>query len=251
MNNDKELTRLLMEYRENNKIHEKPKIENNFYHLIASGDIEAVRPMAGVPEDVHMYEKEGFGRLSSDPIRNLRYHFVTGVAMITRHCVEKGLDREMAYTISDMYINKMDKLNTLEDILKLHGEMIMDYTTKMAALPKQKIFSLHVVDVMNYVSQNLNREITVDSVAEHFKINRSYLSKLFVKEAGLPLSEYIRNEKIKAAANLIRFSDYSYLTISEYLCFSSQSHFISCFKKQMGMTPAQYRKMMANEHPVY
>lgn len=251
MNHDKELTKLLLEHMEKEESHRERREEDNYYNIIASGDVEAVRPMATMPEDVHMYEREGYGRLSSDSVRNLRYHFVTSVALIARHCTEKGLPQEVAYTMSDMYINKMDKMNSLEDILRLHGEMIMDYTKHMAAIPKQKVYSLRVIEVMNYVGRNLNTELSVSTIAETLNMNRSYLSRLFLAETGTSLSEYIRREKIKAGANLVRFSDYSYTLISEYLHFSSQSHFISSFKKEMGETPAEYRKRMANENPVY
>jgi AraC-like DNA-binding protein len=49
-------------------------------------------------------------------------------------------------------------------------------------------------------------------------------------------------KKIEAAANMLLFSDYSSLEISNYLNFSSQSYFIKQFKKQMGVTPKEYRR---------
>jgi len=251
MSLDKELTELLNEHREKNVLHNTHQDENNFYNLIASGDIEKVTPMATGPKDAHMYEREGFGRLSQDSLRNLKYHIIISTAMITRHCVEKGLDRELAYTLSDLYINRVDKLTTNEEVLKLHGDMLMDFTRKMAALPKKKIYSLRVIEAMDYVNKNLNKELNTEIVADAIGINRSYLSRLFIKETGESISEYIRSEKMRAAANLVRFSNYSYSDIAEYLHFSSQSHFISCFKKKTGYTPAEYRKMNVNNNSVY
>ena len=49
-------------------------------------------------------------------------------------------------------------------------------------------------------------------------------------------------EKAKAK-NLLEHSDYSLGEISTYLNFSSQSYFISIFKRYTGITPRQYRKM--------
>ncbi|WP_157154282.1 helix-turn-helix domain-containing protein [Brachyspira murdochii] len=42
---------------------------------------------------------------------------------------------------------------------------------------------------------------------------------------------------------MLKYSDFSYLEISTYLNFSSQSHFIRVFKKYKNMTPKKYREM--------
>jgi len=72
-------------------------------------------------------------------------------------------------------------------------------------------------------------------------ISETYLSKLFKKETGTSVSAYIRSRRIEAAQNMLKFSEYSYEEISNHLCFSSQSHFTSIFKKETGCTPKVYR----------
>ena len=124
--------------------------------------------------------------------------------------------------------------------------MLLDFTKHMAELPKQNVYSLQTIEAMNYVRRHYTDDINVESVADALRINRSYLSKLFKKNTGISLGEFIRKERIKAAANMLEFSDYSASEIAEYLHFSSQSHFIQCFKKEIGCTPAQYRN---TSHP--
>ncbi|MBO5292841.1 MAG: helix-turn-helix transcriptional regulator [Lachnospiraceae bacterium] len=68
-----------------------------------------------------------------------------------------------------------------------------------------------------------------------------YLSKLFHKEIGIPVSEYIMLQKVEKAKNLLCYSDYSIVDIANYLTFSSQSHFIQVFQKFAGLTPRKYR----------
>ena len=76
------------------------------------------------------------------------------------------------------------------------------------------------------------------------KLNETYLSKLFRKETGLSISEYIRNKKIEEAMALLRYSEKTSIEIATDLGFSSHSYFISVFKKVCGMTPKEYR----NQH---
>ena len=109
MSMNRELNSQLFLRREEQQNHEDYNREYGFYDVIAAGDIEAVKNILVNPENVTMYERPEFGRLSKDSLRNIRYHFVVATALITRLCVEKGLERELAYTLSDLYINKMDR----------------------------------------------------------------------------------------------------------------------------------------------
>ena len=120
--------------------------------------------------------------------------------------------------------------------------MVIDFTQKMANLPKQQGYSMHVIKGIEYICHHLHQRLTVSEVAEALSVNRSYFSALFAKETGLSVSHFIRQEKLHAAANMLRFSDYSYAEIAEYFGFSSQSHFIQCFQKEFSCTPAVYRK---------
>lgn len=56
---------------------------------------------------------EGAGILSQNPLTNIKYHFVVTTAMITRYCIDGGLEAEQAYRLSDFYILKMDSCNTI------------------------------------------------------------------------------------------------------------------------------------------
>lgn len=78
-------------------------------------------------------------------------------------------------------------------------------------------------------------------LAEHVNLNETYLSKLFKKEMGRTVSEFIRDKKIEEACWLLRFTDKSSIEIATDLSFSSHSYFISVFKKVMTITPKEYR----------
>lgn len=251
MSMNKELNSRLFLRREEQQNHEDYSQEYGFYDVIAAGNVEEVKKLLVNPENITMYERPEFGRLSEDFLRNIRYHFVVATALITRLCVEKGLDREFAYTLSDLYINKMDRERKAEKILSLYNELLLDFTKEMAELPKQKVYSMQVIKAMEYICKHRNERLTVQEIADVLQINRSYLSSLFGKETGSSISDFIRAEKVKAAANMLKFSEYSYSDIAEYFGFASQSHFIQCFKKQTGLSPKEYRTKYARSQGFY
>ena len=242
MSINRELNMRLHSQREAQSVHVEYSHEFGFYESIAAGNVEQVRCMLASTEDIDMYDRAEYGRLSADPLQNMRYHFVISAALITRTCVEKGMERELAYTLSDLYIGKMDNLSSRQQIISLHNEMMMDYAMKMAELPKHKVYSSRIIKVIDFICHHLNEHITVQDAADVLNMNRSYLSSLFIQETGIKMSYFIRREKIKAAGNMLRFSDYSYADIAEYFGFSSQSHFTKCFRQETGFTPMEYRR---------
>jgi len=58
---------------------------------------------------------------------------------------------------------------------------------------------------------------------------------------GIHFKKFIINARVNAAKNMLIYSDYSYLDISLSLGFSSQSAFISIFRKVTGTTPGKFR----------
>jgi AraC-like DNA-binding protein len=72
-------------------------------------------------------------------------------------------------------------------------------------------------------------------------LRRPYLSRKFIEETGENLTDFILKEKTEEGKRLLRYSDKSLTAISNYLGFSSQSHFSRVFKKYAEITPGEYR----------
>lgn len=205
------------------------------YDLLRMGDPRAVD--AGRK----MFSSELTGHISDDPLRNYKYLFVAAITLASRSAIAGGMDAERAYNISDLFILKMDALQTVEEVKALHADMFAFYTREMAALDKAEVYSKPVILCMDYIYNHLHETIHVDTLAEQVGLNRSYLSTLFKKETGTSVSAYILSKRMEAAQNMLRFSDYTCAEISAILAFSSQSHFNRVFRAQIGYTPKEFR----------
>ena len=233
---EKELTYKAFMNREYAFKHSPFEKEFEFYDCVKSGDTEGVErlmtPLAG----------EGSGTLSENPLRNLRYHFIFTIALITRFCVEGGMEMETAYTLSDLYIMKADKCSRAEDIHVLHREAVLEFTRQMNRLAHGTLFSKPVIMTMDYIYDNLHSKISETDIADYVSLSPSYISRLFKKEVGVTISVYITVKRIETAQNMLKYSDYSPVDIGNYIAFTSHSHFISVFRKYTGMTPNEFRK---------
>ena len=205
------------------------------YDLLRMGDPRAVE------EARKMFSSSLTGHVSDDPVRNYKYLFVASATLASRSAISGGMDTERAYNISDLYIQRMDILKTVEEVKAMHADMIAFYTKEMAALDKAEVYSKPVTLCIDYIYHHLHESIRIRDLAMQTGLNESYLSTLFKKETGNSISAYILSKRMDAAGNMLKFSDYTYAEISSILAFSSQSHFSRVFKQQTGYTPKQYR----------
>lgn len=232
---EKMIAQHLFSAREEGLVHASFDREIAFYESICSGNIELVR-MLSTP-----LCSEGYGILSRDALRNIQYHFAISAAMIARFCIRAGMTPEDAYHLSDLYIQKADMCRTTDAVHATHTEMLESYTRQMRRVRNSNIYSKQIVRVLDYISDNLHSRILLEDAAGHLGLSGAYLSRLFRAETGMTFVEYVHRKKIESAANLLRYSDYSTLDISNLLAFSSQSYFIKIFRKYMNMTPHEYK----------
>ena len=218
--------------------HREPGEEFLFYRSVAAGLIDAVQYNCSRGAFENM---EGVGKLSDNPVTNLRYHFVVTAAMITRFCMEGGMPLEEAFGLSDEYIRRMDCCTNMAEIVYVHDQMALDYVCRMRNLKKRIASSKQVAEAIDYIYVHIMDRITIQELASAISISPAHLSRIFKQETGISVSEYIRQRKIDMAKNLLRFSDYDFADIAAMLSYSSQSHFIQHFRTQMGMTPKAYR----------
>lgn len=225
------------------KFHRPMSAENAFWHAVATGDLDVVRQNC---KEQCFTDTDGVGVLSRDPVTNLKYHFVVTAAMITRLCAESGMEMEQAFRLSDFYILKLDHIHSLQAVADLHDQMVLDFTGKMRLLKKESETSKPVADCIEYIYVHIQERVTVEDLAVFTGLSPSYLSRLFKKEVGVSVSDYIREKKVKKAQDLLRFCDFSLIEIANYLSFSSQSHFTQLFREFTGMTPKKYRDTHRN-----
>ena len=114
--------------------------------------------------------------------------------------------------------------------------------TEAKKTPKN-YYSPAISRVIDYIYHGKNKTLTLNQLASLVNLTPKYLSALFHKETGQTLTVFIHKVLIEKAKNLLAHSDYSLGEISTYLNFSSQSYFISIFKRYTGITPGQYRKL--------
>lgn len=184
------------------------------------------------------------GQMSDDDIRQQRYMAVSFITLATRYAIQGGLNENEAYRFSDDFIRRVDNAKTKSLIYAIIVDGAIELTNTVSKQKKNLNYSPHIRKAVAYINKNLDKKITVESVAEECKLSADYLSHLFKTEIGVNLGNYITKQKLQLAKTLL-WEGYDNKEVCYALSFSSQSHFISSFKKEFGITPGEYVSMLS------
>ena len=181
------------------------------------------------------------GKLSENEIRNERNLGICSITLATRAAIEGGAAPAKAYKLSDLYINKIDQCKRMTEIFEYRKRSLYDFAKLVVEEREKEQNSRYTEQCKEYIRKYYHQKICIPDIAEALGVSESHLSRIFKKETGESIQKYSMHMRIERAENLLKYSEASLTEISEYLCFSSQSHFGKVFKVYKNMTPKQYR----------
>lgn len=218
------------------EVHNTYRTEQTLLDLIEKGDVSALDEWLKDAPAVRP------GSIAPDQLRQVKNTLIVTATLASRAAVRGGMDVEDAFSLSDAYIRKCELLQTPDRIINLQYHMVLDFTSQVSNLKLHGNSSALAAAVAEYVRHHLSDPVSTEKIAEKLHFSRTWLSRKFHEETGIPLSDFIRIKKTEEAQRLLRYTDKSLREISVYLGYSSQSHFQTAFKKQLGVTPMQYRR---------
>ncbi|MBT9780120.1 helix-turn-helix domain-containing protein [Clostridium sp. MCC353] len=98
--------------------------------------------------------------------------------------------------------------------------------------------------VADYISENFDKQLSLDTLAGRFFISKYYLSRTFKEITGYGINEYINIHRIQRAKRLLEETDMSISEISIALGYESMTYFEKIFKTYMTLSPLKYRKTL-------
>ncbi|MEH7419385.1 helix-turn-helix domain-containing protein [Neobacillus drentensis] len=222
--------------RQNAKLHHDHLIEKKLLNAITKGNKEELFKCLRLIDEEFEY-----GVLSKkSQLRNVKNLAITAITLSTRAAMDGGLYPEIAYSLSDMYIQRLEELQDINEVKKLQAKAMEDFADRVHFSNKEH-YSKPISICQNYIFNHVYENITLTSLSEIVELTPNYLSSLFKKEIGIALSEYIQKVKIEEAKNLLMLTSHSLSEICALLNFTDQSYFIKVFKKFTGVTPKHYK----------
>ena len=139
-------------------------------------------------------------------------------------CIKQGNLKKLIFEMTQLGIQNITVGQMSDDELKQQKYMAVSFITLATRYA---------------IQGGMNENLTVNSVAKYSNLSSDYLSRIFKEEMGVNLSAYITHQKLEMSQTLL-FEGYDSDNICYLLGFSSQSHYISLFKKEYGITPGEF-----------
>ena len=181
------------------------------------------------------------GEVSSDYLRQTKDIFIVTTTLVSRSAIEGGLNVNESLSLSDMYIQKVELMDSALDITNMQQAMIRDFMLRVHQIRSKDVISNGLLKLNKYIVEHISDPIRIEEVCTYLALSKSSLNIKIKDETGYSLNNYILHFKIHEAKRLIREGDSSMSSIAYYLGFSSQAHFTKTFKNFAGMTPLEYK----------
>lgn len=136
-------------------------------------------------------------------------------------------------------IGRINDVEEMQNVLRKQLNIIMEYHRS-----KKQNKGNHVVEEATvFIHENLyDSKLSLKMISASVFSNESYLSRVFKKEMGVSLIEYITQKRIEESIRLLDTTDYKAYEIAEKIGFRDPHYFSICFKRYTGKTIKEYKE---------
>ncbi len=182
----------------------------------------------------------------TNELRDTKDYLITLNTLLRKAAESAGVHPIHIDSLSNGHVKSIERLTSAEQceqfryrIIRGYCRLVRDYNLQNYSLPIRK--------AITYISTDWTADLSLKSIADQLNINASYLSALFRKEVGIPLTEYVNTCRIKHAQLLLQSTDLPIKTIALHCGISDMYYFSRMFKRITGVTPKAYRDNAGKE----
>lgn len=126
-----------------------------------------------------------------------------------------------------------------------YGELSAVYQEAILGIKEVNGVSNVIKEVKAFVEENYWKEdFSLQDASDYVNLSIQYMSKLFRKEMGITFIDYLTSVRIRKSIDLFQDEELKIYEIAERVGYATQHYFSNVFKKNLGVSPAEYRKMM-------
>ncbi len=210
------------------------ELEKQIQTAIINGDRDAAR--------------EGLNRLLGDIFfqSNGDYSIIKARAtellvLLSRSAIEGGADASLIFDLNSNYIQEIERFDTLEKLSLWLTSIInrfIGYVFEFGDIKHQDI----IHKIIGYIKDNYREKITLDDIAEHIFMSKSYISRIFNEETGMRIPAFINKIRIDKSCQLLQGTMLPISAIAVQTGFEDQSYFTKQFKLTTGVSPKKFRE---------
>ena len=179
----------------------------------------------------------------------MHYHYLNYInavllEILMENCQKRNISYKTVFENEVLSLDVFDKMNTPDSLLQWFQNCFSKLIN--ASEMENTSYSTRIRNILQYIQNNFQQDISLETVADTFWIHKVYLAKIFKQETGKSVNEYIRNVRIEKAKELLLKEHIKINEIVTATGFNNPQSFYTIFKKYVGMAPGEYREKMLN-----
>jgi len=198
-----------------------------------------------------LHDKSQLSTLLSDVLEIITsdsgYTYFGDISGNTKPFVETLINTSLS-GLSNRLINEASVFKTLSSQYTNHGKSLGNTTTKN---PLSKSDTLKIVQLSEYISQNLHNNISLKSLTALSGLNQKKIQKGFQFFFDETVNKFITNLRILKAKELLEVTDCTISEIVYQIGLNSRSYFSKIFYAKYGLNPKEYRKYNDLTNPTF
>ena len=197
------------------------------------------------------FSQFAFERRLADPVRNIKNYAIVMNTLLRKAAEQGGVHPLYIDRTSSDYARRIEKIGSAEAGHELMSEIYHGYC-RLVRRHAMKNYSTPIRRAITHIGEDLAGEVSLKSLAELLGMNASYLSRLFRKETGQTVTEYINSRRMQLASRLLSGSELQIQTVAQHCGIHDVNYFTKVFKKYTGKTPGQFRQdslRLAKDNP--
>ena len=176
-------------------------------------------------------------------LRGAKNTVIAFIALCSRAAIRGGLSPDNAYYMRDLYTLQAEEAKNLAAVTEINHQMFDDFVRAVHRVKVRQMngVSPQIADTCTFIAVHITDRLDIHKLAERLGYSDYYFSSKFKKEIGKTVGEYIAEQKIEKAKQLLNDPSLKIGDIAAMLGYESQSHLGRIFLKYAGMTPSDWR----------
>lgn len=194
-------------------------------------------------EGIHLYIDALGEQIIKSSIINIYDIYVVymRLLLLTNNYISKlNISFEEIFKVNIDFYEKIRRYQTLDEISTWYKNVmdwIYDYINSRGNIHYK------IKKVLEYIDKKYNQPTSLEDMAEYIEVSSNHLSKLFMKEVGQSFTDYLVLYRMNKAKQLLKSTNYQVYEISEMVGYPNSQHFCKMFRKVIGKSANEYRKL--------
>ncbi|MGL5259057.1 MAG: helix-turn-helix transcriptional regulator [Lachnospiraceae bacterium] len=211
------------------------KYYRNLIEKIQSGNIDSISETAN--NYAHFT-----GILNPRSISVLKRNLFVLNGQISGHLYDTSVHPNYIDILANENSMKIENTHSIEQLLSIYPQVIRKYCLLVKNHANANLSHL-TRNVINYINQHIDEDLSLSLLCKEHKRSASFLSHTFHQETGTTVTEYIHSTRMEAALKYLNTTPLSIREIAITIGIPDLSYFSKLFKRHIGMSPSNYRKM--------